>query len=150
MHCLWVLQAKWLETMWLPKLHVRMITKPAVLFFIPTSALFIASTRLFVSCRNNDIPTSLAQVVIKTDSFCLNPRANLLHLFSKISISKPFTMEAPALFQGLCRDEEEKLSLLGFLNRNHGGLVKFWQQTERRFKNQMAKMSMKHAFLPLS
>lgn len=127
-----------------------MITKPAVLFFIPTSALFIASTRLFVSCRNNDIPTSLAQVVIITDSFCLwlptelNPRANLLHLFSKISISKPFTMEAPALFQGRCRDEEENLSLLGFLNRNHVGLVKFWEQSERRFKNQMAKMSMKH------
>lgn len=53
-------------------------------------------------------------------------------------------MEAPALFQGLCREEEEKLSLLAFLNRYHGGLVKFWQQSERRFKNQMAKMSMKH------
>lgn len=141
----WVLQAKWLETMWLPKLHVRMITKPAVLFFIPTSALFIASTRLFVSCRNNDIPTSLAQVVIKTDSFCLwlptelNPRANLLHLFSKISISKSFTMEAPALFQGLCRDEEEKLSLLGFLNRNHGGLLNFSSRQRGDLKTKWLK-----------
>lgn len=126
-----------------------MITKPAVLFFIPISALFIASTRLFVSCRNNDIPTSLTQVVITSDSFCLrlptelNPQANSLHLFSKISISKPFTKEVPALFQGLCREEEEKLSLLSFLNRNHGGLVKFRQQSERRFKNQMAKMPLK-------
>lgn len=47
-------------------------------------------------------------------------------------------MEAPALFQGLCREEEEKLSLLGFLNKNLGGLLKFQQQSERRFKNKMA------------
>lgn len=49
-------------------------------------------------------------------------------------------MEALALFQGLCREEEKKLSLLGFLNRNLGGLLKFQQQSERRFKNKMAKI----------
>lgn len=117
-----------------------MITKAAVLLSVPISALVIASTRLCVSCRSNDLPTSLAQVGIITDSFCLrlpaelNPRANLLHLFSEISISKPFTMEAPALFQGLCREEEEELSLLGFLSRNHGGLFGSSQRDDLKTK----------------
>lgn len=80
------------------------------------SALVVTSTRLFVSCGNSDIPTSLAPVVTTTDSFCLqlltelNPRANSLHLFSKISISRHLRLKQ----KGLNREEEEKLGLLGF------------------------------------